>query len=225
MARILPTDYDQPSLGACFTARDEQVRIAAAIAQVLPYTKEVAVIVDDRTQDQTAEVAQRMGAKVQFHTWNNSWCKAKNASADMLSTDWVLVCDCDELLEPSLLRIIPKLISVRGQFELIQERVLPDNKDVFDCYGFPRKNFLDGEPTDAYPDYQYRLFKNPIRYNEDENQVHQIITDFETQTEVDYTRTTLQEPARFNILHYKTRNEHDRQNAIYAELARQGVKV
>ncbi len=214
-----------PSLGVCFTALNEAPRIAAAIAQFYPYVQDIAVIVDDRTTDKTVEWAERMGAKVQMHTWNNSWCKAKNSSIDMLDTDWVYVSDCDELLEPTLLEILSFLIEEGGQRLLMREGTLPPNEKTFDCYGLSRRNFIDGVQTEVYPDYQYRLFAKHVRYDPNGKQVHQEVMNFKNRTEVDYERLTLDNPSRFNILHYKSSIVDARQNALYDELEKKGINV
>jgi len=219
--------FDVPSLGVCFTALNEQDTIPAAIAQFYPYVQDIAVIVDDRTTDKTVEWAERMGAKVKMHTWNDSWCRAKNSSADMLDTDWVYVSDCDELLEPTLLQILPWLISEDGQFKLIEAEILPNNEQIFDCYGLPRKNFIDGVQTEVYPDYQYRLFAKHVRYDPDGKQVHQEVMNFKCRTELDseLDKNTIDNPSRFNILHHKSSEVDKRQNKIYDALARRGIDV
>jgi len=216
---------ESPSLGVCFTALNEAPRIAAAIAQFYPYVEGIAVIVDDRTTDKTVEWAERMGATVKMHTWNDSWCKAKNASMDMLDTDWVYVSDCDELLEPSLLAMLPSLIAPSGQILLMREGALPSGGKFFDCYGLPRKNFIDGAQTDVYPDYQYRLLAKHVRYDPNGKQVHQEVMGFKERTEIDFKRCTLDNLSRFNILHYKSSTVDARQNALYDDLKKKGIDV
>ncbi len=200
-----------PSLGVCFTALNEVALIPAAIAQFYPYVDDIAVVVDDRTTDKTAEWCERMGARFITRPFNNSWVRAKNASIEMLDTDWIYVADCDELLEPPLLTILPLLTSELGQIHLINAGIIAPCENLYDCYGIPRRNFIDGEFQLEYPDYQYRLFANHVSYDPNGPQVHQEVTNFTQRTEVDYQRDSLEKPSRFNMLHFKSRSQHGQQ--------------
>jgi hypothetical protein len=135
------------------------------------------------------------------------------------------------------------LITEEGQDFLKQTEVLPNNSEApFDCFGFARKNFIDGVQTQIYPDYQYRLFRNYCYF---EGKVHEQIRGFNNRTEVDYTRPDAARPAsrelekrvpvdtergqvetgvdiwdtaqisRFNILHYKSSSKQAEQDRLY----------
>ena len=90
-----------------------------------------------------------------------------------------------------------------------------DEAPAYDCYGIARKNLVDGIQTDIYPDYQYRLFRNYCRF---EKPVHEEIVGFKRRTEIDFNRKTLEEPARVNILHYKSSDKQTQQNDLYKKI-------
>ena len=60
-------------------------------------------VVDSQSTDETAQIAERYGAKVvQFH-FNGTWPKKKNWALENIpfANDWVFILDADEVLPPS----------------------------------------------------------------------------------------------------------------------------
>lgn len=202
----------RPTLGLAINCQDEASHIPATIAQFYHIVHDI-VVVDGGSKDDTIEWAKRMGARVFERPWKHNYADQKNFACQQLDTDWIYVHDPDERLEPTLLEVIPKLLSMEGQQFLAKALVLPTSQEFHDCFGLPRRNFIEGRQTDHYPDYQYRLFQKHCTYSEDlQFRIHQEIVGFAKRTEVDYLRPTLENPARFNILHYKTaalQAEHD----------------
>lgn len=70
------------------------------------------IVVDDGSADNTAEVAERMGARV-FQQQNNGVSAARNAGVRMACGEWIAFLDADDLWEPDKLRL---------QWEAIQQR-------------------------------------------------------------------------------------------------------
>jgi glycosyltransferase involved in cell wall biosynthesis len=236
----------KPTLGLAVIMQNEEVHIPASIAQFYHVASDI-VVVDGGSSDKSVEWAERMGARVFHHTFENDFSAQKNYAIQQLSTDWVYLHDPDERLEPTLLEIIPKLITEIGQRTFMREGVdfLPDADEVFDCIGIPRRNFIDGVQTPIYPDYQYRLFKNYCRF---EGVVHEKIVGYKNRTELDYKRPYAASPkgrksgggriitttrgqfetgveihdfeqtARFNILHYKSSVRQLGQDILYRKL-------
>src|SRR5215469_5490525 len=56
------------------------------------------VIVDTGSDDGTAEIATKAGARLLHHAWNEDFAAARNAGLDVISCDWILYIDADERL-------------------------------------------------------------------------------------------------------------------------------
>lgn len=211
---------NKPTLGIAINCQNEQLHMAATIAQFYNIASDI-VVIDGGSQDNSVEWAKRMGARVFYQPWVHHHAFQKNLGANKLSTDWIYIHDPDERLDPTLLDIIPLLIDEEGQRLLMLAGIIPESGELFDCFGIPRRNFLDGEQTEVYPDYQYRLWKNTCRYSmEPQDRVHPEITGFTKRTEVDYKRKTREEPARFNINHYKTADAQVQNNDTFDKVLR-----
>ncbi len=234
----------KPTVGLAMIAQNEQIHIPATIAQFYHYADDL-VVVDGGSTDKTVEWAERMGARVIHRPFANDFSDQKNFAISQLDTDWVYLHDPDERLEPPLLEILTSLITTEGQAFLMRADILPGSEKPLDCFGFARKNFIDGVQTEVYPDYQYRLFKHYCRY---EGKVHEQITGFKNRTEVDYRRPAAARPnikkelglettdtergqvesgvdiynclqvSRFNILHYKSSPKQKQQDDQYAQI-------
>lgn len=233
-----------PTLGLAMIAQDEERHIPASIAQFFHIVEDM-VVVDGGSTDRTVLWAERMGARVIRRPFKGDFSDQKNFAISQLQTDWVYLHDPDERLEPTLVEIMPHLIDPEGQQFLQQFGILPLQVEEFDCFGIARKNFINGEQTQIYPDYQYRLFKNYCRF---EGKVHEKITGFKLRTEVDFTRPTNARPdvkaekqlaaldtergqvepgvsitspadtSRFNILHYKSSLKQEEQDKLYRKI-------
>lgn len=238
------TRNDNPTLGLALIAQNERLHIPATIAQFYHCVDEI-VVVDGGSKDDTVEWCERMGARVVHRPFNHDFSAQKNFAIEQLSTDWVYLHDPDERLEPPLLDILKILTSQAGQAFLMKADVIPGNSKPYDCFGIPRKNFIDGTQTEIYPDYQYRLFRNYCRF---EGKVHEKITGFKLRTEIDYRRPAaarpqvkeelclptkntdrgqeelavniynLEQVARFNILHYKSNTKQEEQDERYRQI-------
>jgi len=86
-------------ISLCMIARDEAAMIADCIASAAGAVDEV-VVVDTGSEDGTAEVARRAGARVVSFAWRDDFAAARNASIAAATGDWVLVLDADERLAP-----------------------------------------------------------------------------------------------------------------------------
>lgn len=202
----------KPTLGLAINCQDEAHHLPTTIAQFYHIVDDI-VVIDGGSKDDSIKWAKKMGARVFERPWTHNYADQKNFACQQLDTDWIYVHDPDERLEPPLLEIIPILMTEAGQRFLSRADIICPSEEFFDCFGFPRRNFIEGKQTDHYPDYQYRLFQKHCTYSEDHQyRIHQDIVGFTKRTEVDYKRDTLKDPSRFNILHYKTAElqaEHD----------------
>ena len=212
----------KPTLGLAMICQNEEIHIAPSIAQFFTEVDDI-VVVDGGSRDGSAMWAERMGARVFHRPFDNDFSAQKNYALDQLDTDWIYLHDPDERLEPQLVQALPKLITLEGQREFIEQGVLPPSETLFDCFGIARNTFIDGILTDNYPDYQYRLFINYCKFK---GRVFEQIANYRNRVELDYKRTG--EPgdqqdirdaiARFNILQYKSGSKVEEQSILYAKL-------
>ncbi len=202
----------KPTLGIAINCQNEEFHMPATIAQFCNIADDI-VVVDGGSTDETIVWAKKMGARVFERPWKHNYADQKNFACQQLFTDWIYVHDPDERLEPTLLEIIPTMLTQDGQDFLSEAGILPGGPNFFDCFGAARRNFIGGEQTEHYPDYQYRLFQKHCTYSTDlQYRIHQEIIGFDARTEIDYKQDTLKNSSRFNILHYKTaalQKEHD----------------
>lgn len=114
-----------------------------------------AVVVDALSEDGTAEIASRLGARVIVEPWRG-YAAAKNRALELAFGPWVLSLDADERLSP----------------ELKQEilRVLSQTDPKVSGYLIPRRSLFLGRWMKAsgfWPDYQLRLFlKEKARFED-----------------------------------------------------------
>ncbi|MDQ2823852.1 MAG: glycosyltransferase family 2 protein [Verrucomicrobiota bacterium] len=113
-------------------------------------------VVDSQSRDDSAEIAQRHGAKVvQFH-FNGTWPKKKNWALENLPFrhEWVLILDADEVLPPKAAAEIANVIVNPG--------------DVAG-YWINRRFFFLGRwlRHSYYPNWNLRLFRHRLgRYEQ-----------------------------------------------------------
>ena len=123
------------------------------------------LILDSGSEDQTCNIAKKMGARVEQQAWLGFGAQ-KNKAVELADNDWVFVLDADERITPEL------------QDEIISTLKNPQ----FDGYRIARLNNFFGKyikTCGLYPDYSIRLFnKNKFK------------TTFEV--EVPYWRESLQ---------------------------------
>ena len=106
---------------------NEADNIRFAVASLRPFCDEV-VVVDQGSEDGTAEIAQRAGARVE-QLPRAGWVEAvREASVTLTTGDWVVVLDADELVAPAL---GPRL------------RAIAESGD-WDVVLVPRKNIILG---------------------------------------------------------------------------------
>ena len=126
-------------------AYNESEKISSAINSVL-WADEI-VVADSYSQDNTAAVAEKMGARVvqiDFRGFGD----LRNKAMDACSYDWIFSLDADERCTPEAKKEILKTIS---------------DPQTLDAYYIPRRNYFMGrwiKHSGFYPDYrQPQLFR------------------------------------------------------------------
>lgn len=85
-------------ISACTIAKNEALNIGKSIESYKDYVDEI-IIVDTGSIDETAEIAEKLGAKVLKFEWKNDFSAAKNYAIDNATGDWILFLDADEWFE------------------------------------------------------------------------------------------------------------------------------
>lgn len=83
-------------------AKDEAENLRQLLP-VLGWAHQTVVVVDARSQDATAEVAQEHGSRVLIR-WFDTYAGQRNAALEMAEGDWVFWLDADERPAPGLVR-------------------------------------------------------------------------------------------------------------------------
>lgn len=205
-----------PTLGIAITSINEDIHMAVSITQFY-FVAEDIVVVDGGSTDKTVQIASQLGARVFNRPFDFHYSNQKNFALSQLKTDWIYVHEPDERVEPSLLALFPKLLTPEGQQELVQEEILQSFIEPYDCFGFARKTFIDGEQVVDYPNYQYRLFRNYCKFVKP---TREEIVGFKNRTEVDYQNNSLATPARLNLLHYESKERQEQQEILFKQIER-----
>jgi len=130
-------------ISATIVTLNEERNIARAI-ESLRCVDEV-IVVDSGSQDQTREIALRLGARVIEEPWRG-YAGQKNFAASCAENEWILSIDADESL------------TVELQAEILE---LKKNDTRFDGYSFPRLTQYLGHwihHSGWYPDRKVRLY-------------------------------------------------------------------
>ncbi len=140
-------------------ARNEADKIRPAINSVL-WADEI-ILADSYSEDDTAVIAENMGAKVvqiDFHGFGD----LRNRAMAACSHDWIFSLDADERCTPE------------ARDEILATVALPDPADA---YYIPRRNYFMGRwirHSGFYPDYrQPQLFREGTLVFKTEDPVHE----------------------------------------------------
>ena len=87
------------TVSLCVIAHNEEAYIGTAIKSVLALVDEV-VVVDTGSTDNTRIIAEGYGARVVEAPWTDDFSRVRNAGLEEVCSDWVLILDADEHLQP-----------------------------------------------------------------------------------------------------------------------------
>ncbi len=110
-------------------ARNESRCLARCLKSVRGGADEI-VLVDTGSTDDTRKIAESFGARVQAIEWPEDFAKARNASLDLVETEWTLWLDADEWLVEGAADAIRRAIRMDEAlaFTLIRRDTLPDGR-------------------------------------------------------------------------------------------------
>lgn len=124
---------------------NEEKNIERAIKSV-SFADEI-VVCDMYSDDDTAVIAKKLGAKIIFHKRVGFVEPARNLAISQASGEWILVLDADEEISDGLKDKVKEIISKHGVVTFAE---------------VPRKNIIFGKALKGamwWPDYNIRLFK------------------------------------------------------------------
>ena len=145
------------TIGCAIIAYNEEHIIEKALRSVT-FCDEI-VVVDSGSSDNTVSIAKKYNSRVYHKDWEG-YGKQKNFAISKLSTDWVLSIDADEVVTQELANEIQNILK----------------KTTQDAFLINRQLVFMGKPLKfggAYPDYNLRLFKRYMRF--EESDVHEKI--------------------------------------------------
>lgn len=135
---------DRTPVSVAIIARDEESRLPGCLDSLAGFD-DIVVVVDSRTSDATARVAEEAGCRVFVEEWGG-FGPAKRSAVEKCLNEWVLVIDADERL--------PR----ETRDEIWKETASPRAE----AYSFPRKNYFRGKwirHGGWWPDRVVRLFR------------------------------------------------------------------
>lgn len=97
------------SVSLCMIVKDEEATLADCLESVRDVVTEI-IVVDTGSTDRTAAIAQEAGAKVYNFDWQGDFAAARNESLKYAQGDWILVVDADELLLPTAIPAMRKVM-------------------------------------------------------------------------------------------------------------------
>ena len=110
-------------------ALNEAQQLHYALSTLLPWCDEV-IVVDQHSEDETASIAERMGATVYQHDRTGGIADpARRFAVSRASGDWIFILDADEMVPPTL---------------AAQLRELADSEPAIDVVMVPRANVILG---------------------------------------------------------------------------------
>lgn len=141
-------------LSVVIIARNEVPRVGPCLDSVA-FADEV-IVVDALSEDGTAELCRKRGARVFERPWTG-YGDQKNFAMAQAAQPWVLILDADERVPDALREEIEGVLRGGGQAGVV-------------AYRIPRRNYFYGKwlrHGGSFPDYQIRFLRRGAgRYNE-----------------------------------------------------------
>jgi len=135
------------SLALCMIVKNEQQFLPYCLASVYKYCDEI-IVVDTGSTDRTIEIAESFGAYIIRAKLNDNFSLVRNIAQSPSKSDWILWLDGDEVLSDNGIKKI--------KTQLIED-------PTADFFLLPRVNFWKNlQYCFAYPDSQYKLYRNNI---------------------------------------------------------------
>ena len=212
------------SVALSMIVRDAQDDLRACLDSAAGAVDEI-VIADTGSTDETIRIAREAGATVFSIPWEDDFARARNQALERVTSDWVLVLDADEQLDPDAsLRMasLPEHPDAGGYLVPIRNYVWDLDQRLWDRAAM--ENTSTFPPTRKYPAYleheNVRLFRrHPDVYFE--GRVHETVGHRIRSSGFPLL------PATFCIHHFGMAVDADtraRKNHLYRDLGRRKVE-
>jgi len=103
----------KPTVSLCMIVKNEENTILSCLNSVMHLVDEI-VVVDTGSADRTPGLAAAAGAKVFNFRWTGDFSRARNFALEQAASDWVMVLDADEVLEPVSAEKFNRLLCADG---------------------------------------------------------------------------------------------------------------
>jgi glycosyltransferase involved in cell wall biosynthesis len=124
---------------AVIIAKNEERTIMSCIEALKKVTRDIIVVLDDRSDDNTATLAESLGAKIYKKPWEG-YSTNKNFGIQKATNDWILCLDADEILNDTLIHALKQLKAKENQAYEMNIRTWFGNYPVNHCGWFPDWN-------------------------------------------------------------------------------------
>lgn len=196
----------RPTLCLAMIVRDEEANLIEWLPQIRHYLDEL-VVVDTGSLDGTIPLLLSLDATVLEQPWANDFALHRNYGLDHVKSDWILILDADERLDPGAWHQLPAYLE----------------KQAVLAYAMDVKNYHSQQDLSTFDImHSYRLFRNGhgIRYT---GMVHnQLAESIERATNV-YNKTVDRLP--FTIEHFgyalSEQGMRAKQHRIYSMVKKQ----
>ena len=99
-----------PTISLCMIVKNEEKDLARCLDSVCGLVDEI-IIVDTGSTDGTVEIAQRYQVQLEKIEWPGNFAIARNMSLKKAVSDWILVLDADEYLDPASSEILKAVLA------------------------------------------------------------------------------------------------------------------
>lgn len=142
--------------------------------------------------------------------FNNHFSYWKNLLTSYCTGDYIFQIDADEFITKEFIDILPKLIKVNSNSEVMLVPRINTVEGLTDQHINKWGWIVNEKNWVNFPDYQYRIWKNidSIRWK---NKVHEVLSGYKT-------FVTLPPSELFCLLHPKKIEKQEKQNTLYDEI-------
>jgi glycosyltransferase involved in cell wall biosynthesis len=133
---------ETPRISLCMIVKNEEDCLERCLKSVRDHVDEI-IIVDTGSTDKTVEIAERNGARVYHHPWENDFSKHRNQSLSYATGDWIFQLDADEELFPE-------------DGSVLRDAIREGKASYYHCQFYDMKG--DGSVHGVF--YLIRLFRN-----------------------------------------------------------------
>ncbi|MGE7825172.1 glycosyltransferase [Paenibacillus sp. NPDC093718] len=129
-------------ISVCILALNEEAYIGNAIESILPYVNEVLVL-DTGSSDQTREISETAGARVNEMQWTEDFSEARNRLLESASSPFILMMDADEVYVgdgSDLAAYVTLGTSAAGRIKIVNELDDGEQTETYITRIFPKNS-------------------------------------------------------------------------------------